>query len=149
NGVRRSEAALRDGDVVRIGESFFILRQEPANLPDTPEPSLLGVSAALKGLRSRIHVVAPSSANMLLLGESGTGKDVTAPLIHKLSQRPGPLVAVNCSAIPDSLAESQLFGHTAGSFTGANKAHKGFFVTAHQGTLFLDEIADLPLRLQA
>lgn len=149
NGVRRDEAALRDGDVIRLGESILMLRHQPAELADASVDSLVGISVPINALRSRIALVAPRSITVLLLGESGTGKEVSAQALHKLSGRSGPFLAVNCSAIPESLAESQLFGHTAGSFTGASKAHKGYFVTADRGTLFLDEVADLPLRLQA
>jgi transcriptional regulator with PAS, ATPase and Fis domain len=84
---------------------------------------------------------------VLLLGESGAGKEVAARALHELSGRRGALVTVNCAAIPETLAESQLFGHTSGAFTGA-RAQPGWFRAAHQGTLFLDEIGELPLGLQ-
>jgi DNA-binding NtrC family response regulator len=83
-----------------------------------------------------------------LLGESGTGKEVVARALHARSDRRGELVAVNCAAIPATLAESQLFGHAAGAFTGAQRASEGWFRSADGGTLFLDEIGDLPLELQ-
>ena len=156
NGVRLSaalrpgEVVLRDGDVLRVGGTLFLFREEPAALwsaPDTPSRTLLGQSPAMRRLRRELAVVAPSLATVLLLGESGTGKEVTARALHELSGVKGPLVAVNCAAIPESLAESQLFGHVAGAFTGA-KEQPGCFRAAHGGTLFLDEVGELPLTLQ-
>ncbi len=93
--------------------------------------------------------VAKSSANIFVCGESGTGKEVVARLIHSESQRTGPFVAINCSAIPENLLESELFGHAKGAFTGAQHSKSGLFEEAQEGTLFLDEIGDLSLSLQA
>jgi DNA-binding NtrC family response regulator len=93
--------------------------------------------------------LAPNGCSVLVHGETGTGKDVVAQLLHELSGRPGPLVRVNCAAIPAELVESELFGHEAGSFTGASMQRKGALELAAGGTLLLDEIADLPLHQQA
>jgi DNA-binding NtrC family response regulator len=95
-----------------------------------------------------IKRVAPSTAPILLGGESGTGKELVARHVHALSHRSGPFVAVNCGAITEHLAESELFGHEAGAFTGASARRAGWFEAANGGTLFLDEIGDLPLNLQ-
>ncbi|RZS58141.1 sigma-54-dependent transcriptional regulator [Sphaerotilus mobilis] len=96
-----------------------------------------------------ISRVAPTDSTVLVTGESGTGKGVTARRLHELSaRREGPFVPVNCAAIPDNLLESELFGHTKGAFTSADKARRGLFVQADHGTLFLDEIGELPLGLQ-
>lgn len=95
-----------------------------------------------------IERLAPSDAPILIRGETGTGKELVARHIHSLSGRKGPFLAVNCSAINDQLAESEFFGHEAGSFTGAVGQRKGWFESAEGGTLFLDEIGDLPLKLQ-
>lgn len=149
NGERVTRRLLNDGDVIRIGSSLLLLRQDADPLSDAEAPQLLGDSPAIRALRHRISEVAPRDATVLLLGESGTGKEVCAQALHRASRRPGCFLAVNCAAIPSELAESQLFGHTAGAFSGARAAHAGFFRTAEQGTLFLDEIGDMPLPLQA
>lgn len=106
-------------------------------------------SSAMANLLQKAKLVAQSDASVLILGESGTGKEVLANAIHKASTRSaGLFVAVNCAAIPEALLESELFGHTKGSFTGAAKNYDGLFKTANHGTLFLDEIGDMPLSLQ-
>lgn len=151
NGHRVSEAVLEDGDVVRIGDSFLIFRLESAAAGasrDTALSSLVGVSPVARALRQRISALATERATVLLLGESGTGKEVAARALHELSRRLGPFVAVNCGALPGALAESLLFGHTAGAYSGAQGAQAGFFRAADRGTLLLDEIGDLPLALQ-
>jgi len=98
----------------------------------------------------KIHQIAPTNAFVLLQGESGTGKTLVSRMVHKLSSRSGQkFVEVNCAAIPDTLIESELFGHVKGAFTGATSDRKGRFQSAHRGTLFLDEISEIPLNLQA
>jgi DNA-binding NtrC family response regulator len=99
-------------------------------------------------LLSLLERTAPSEAPVLIRGETGTGKELIARHIHQLSGRTGPFLAVNCGAISEHLAESELFGHEAGAFTGATTRREGWFEAANNGTLFLDEIGDLPLRLQ-
>ena len=100
-------------------------------------------------LLRRIHLVAPSEANVLIIGETGTGKELIARHVHQLSNRAeGPFIAVNCGALTDSLVESELFGHEKGAFTGAVNSKEGWFEAASGGTLFLDEIGDLPLSTQ-
>jgi DNA-binding NtrC family response regulator len=100
-------------------------------------------------LLERIRMVAPSDANVLIIGETGTGKELIARHVHDLSRRSGrPFVAVNCGAFSESLVESELFGHEKGAFTGAFSAKTGWFEAANGGTLFLDEIGDLPLSIQ-
>ena len=103
----------------------------------------------MKALLALVHRIAPSDATALVIGETGTGKELIARHIHELSDRhAGPFVAVNCAAISESLIESELFGHERGAFTGAVTDRAGWFETAHGGSLFLDEIGDLPLPLQ-
>ena len=99
-------------------------------------------------LLAHLQKVAPSEASVLIIGETGTGKELVARHIHQLSNRPGPFVAVNCGAISEHLAESELFGHEQGAFTGASAKRTGWFEAANGGTLFLDEIGDLPLAMQ-
>ncbi len=100
-------------------------------------------------IENTINSAAPLNIDILLLGETGTGKDTLAQRIHRLSGRRGNFVAVNCAAIPESLAESQLFGVNSGAYTGAVQSRAGFIEAAHQGTLYLDEIDSMPLSLQA
>jgi len=110
---------------------------------------MVGRSAAMKEVFERIKKVAKSDSTVLITGPSGTGKELVANAIHKLSNRgSAPRVSVNCGAIPGELLESELFGHIKGAFTGAISNRKGRFELAHQGTLFLDEIGDMPLLLQ-
>ncbi|MFC6336525.1 AAA domain-containing protein [Pseudomonas sp. CCM 7891] len=100
-------------------------------------------------IEATVNNAAPLNIDILLLGETGTGKDTLAQRIHRLSQRRGSFVAVNCAAIPETLAESQLFGVNSGAYTGAMQSRAGFIETAHLGTLYLDEIDSMPLPLQA
>ena len=102
-----------------------------------------------KALLERMQLIGPSTANVLVTGETGTGKELIARHVHKLSPRAdAPFVAVNCGAFSESLVESELFGHERGSFTGATVARAGWFEAARGGTLFLDEIGDLPFAMQ-
>ncbi|MBL8388276.1 MAG: sigma 54-interacting transcriptional regulator [Hydrogenophaga sp.] len=111
---------------------------------------LIGRSPALLQALSELERVSQSQATVLLLGESGTGKELFARAVHLASgRRDQPFIKVNCSAIPDTLFESELFGHERGAFTGAHSARPGWFEQAHGGTIFLDEIGELPLALQA
>jgi sigma-54-specific transcriptional regulator len=99
--------------------------------------------------RQQLERVAPTGATVLIVGETGTGKELAARRIHELSAVPGPFIAFNCAALSESLVEAELFGHEAGAFTGAQHARAGWFEAANGGTLFLDEIGDMPLSLQA
>jgi len=108
-----------------------------------------GQSQAMQAVRALIEKVAPTKANVLVEGESGTGKELVARSIHEKSLRAqAPFIAVNCGAIPETLIESELFGHAVGAFTGASKARRGFFEAASGGTLLLDEIGELPAHMQ-
>lgn len=110
---------------------------------------MLGNSSAMQQLYDQVGKVAPTEATVLLIGESGTGKELAAQTIHELSlRRKQPFLPVNCGAISPNLIESEMFGHERGSFTGADRQHKGYFERAHGGTLFLDEITEMPIELQ-
>ncbi len=99
-------------------------------------------------IQQQLERIAPSDATVLIIGETGTGKELAARQIHERSRPRGPFVAVNCGAFSESLAEAEFFGHEAAAFTGAQQARPGWFEVAHGGTLFLDEIGDMPLHLQ-
>jgi two-component system nitrogen regulation response regulator NtrX len=112
--------------------------------------NIVGESIPTKALRKQIAIVAPTNSRILIYGESGTGKELVSRNIHFMSNRAtAPFVEVNCAAIPEELIESELFGHTKGSFTGASDAKKGKFELADGGTLFLDEIGDMSFKTQA
>ncbi|MGL4225389.1 MAG: sigma-54-dependent transcriptional regulator [Vibrio sp.] len=110
---------------------------------------IIGKSAQTELLKQHIVQFAPSRASVLIEGESGTGKELVARGLHEASGRQGPFVPINCGAIAPELLESELFGHTAGAFTGAKKSREGLFRVANGGTLFLDEIGEMPLTMQA
>lgn len=112
--------------------------------------AIVGISPQINRLRTNINMVAQSDYAVLISGETGTGKELVAHSVHELSQRSDkPMIYVNCAALPESLAESELFGHVKGAFTGANSHRAGKFELADGGTLFLDEIGELPLLMQA
>ncbi len=117
---------------------------------DISVEGMIGTSAAMKEVYNKIHRVAPTNATVLVLGETGTGKELVARAMHQESPRAAqPLVSVNCAAIPDTLIEAELFGHEKGAFTGAASNREGLVAAADGGTLFLDEIGELPLEAQA
>jgi Nif-specific regulatory protein len=114
-----------------------------------PESSLIGTGNAMRHVYEMISRVAPSDATVLITGESGTGKELAAAEVHRLSRRADqPLIKVNCAALPESIIESELFGHERGAFTGAYSQRKGRFELANKGTIFLDEIGELPPQIQ-
>jgi DNA-binding NtrC family response regulator len=119
-------------------------------LSDDRFHGMLGRSRVMRGLFDQIRQLARAEGPVLVIGESGTGKELVARAVHAQSERAkGPFLAINCAGLPAELLESEFFGHVAGAFTGANRAHKGLFQQADGGTLFLDEIGEMPLPLQA
>ena len=132
----------------RLTTENLILKEELARRRGAPQ--IVGDDAKLKQVSVALHRAAATDTTVLLEGESGTGKELFARTLHALSPRAdGPFVAINCAAIPETLLETELFGHEKGAFTGASARKPGKFELAHHGTLFLDEIGDLPLPLQA
>ncbi len=142
---KRAEAELEALKNRLQAENVYLQEEISHNFDE-----IIGHGPAIKKVLRQIEQVAPTDANVLILGETGTGKELVARAVHKLSSRSErPLVKVNCAALPASLIESELFGHERGAFTGALMRKIGRFELADQGTIFLDEIGDLPLDLQA
>ncbi|KAA0875076.1 sigma-54-dependent transcriptional regulator [Nitrincola tapanii] len=132
----------------QLARENFLLRREVTRYLDADTP-MLGDSSVIQRLEAVITRVAPTPSAVLIEGESGTGKELVARALHQQSGREGPYVPVNCGAISPELLEAELFGHTKGAFTGADRARDGLFTYASGGTLFLDEIGELPLAMQA
>ena len=141
---------LRDRQA-RNGEAAAAPRSaDKGDKPANGEIGIIGSSPAMLELYGKIRKVAPTDSNVLVQGESGTGKELVARALHNLSKRAkAPLISVNCAAIPETLIESELFGHEKGAFTGASASRTGLVEAADGGTLFLDEIGELPLEAQA
>jgi DNA-binding NtrC family response regulator len=146
--VRRLREILSDiSRTSQLPEEILELRQQQAQTGRFR--GIVGQSTAIRQTCGLISRIAPTSASVLISGESGTGKEVVARTVHELSRRrSAPFVAVNCGAISPTLMESELFGHERGSFTGAERRHRGFFERATRGTLYLDEITEMPIELQ-
>jgi DNA-binding NtrC family response regulator len=130
-----------------LARANFVLRREVNNA--FPSSNMIGNSPAIQQVQDVIRRVAKTPSAILIEGESGTGKELAARMLHQLSNRSGPFVPINCGAIAPELLEAELFGHTKGAFTGANKAREGLFNFASGGTLFLDEVGEMPLLMQA
>ena len=129
----------------RLVEEVHFLKEK-----EMKKHNIVGNSAAMAELKEQIRIVAPTNAWVLISGENGTGKELVAHTIHRLSRRSqNPMVEVNCAAIPEELIESELFGHEKGAFTGASTMRKGKFDSAHEGTIFMDEIGDMSLKAQS
>ena len=136
----------RIGELQAVKEEIRLLRQEVAG---QRARRIVGNSPGMKQLIKTIETVGPGDYNVLIQGPSGTGKELVARAVHEASMRAaGPFIAVNCTAIPESLLESELFGHRKGAFTGADRDHHGYFTRAQGGSLFLDDIDDLPAAVQ-
>lgn len=164
NGCRIAECHLEPLDEVRIGDAIlkFVDKQAeeyqkyrldgsmaPGSARAAQNPSSVVGGYRMDSIVADMERIAASELNVLLLGPSGTGKEVVANELHRLSGRPGPLCAINCAAIPANLLESELFGYRRGAFSGADRDKPGLIRAAHRGTLLLDEIGDMPLDAQA
>jgi DNA-binding NtrC family response regulator len=154
-GRRVVREYLHPNNVVRLGDTLLVVDEEPPpdqvappTFLDARVPEIIGESYATSCMRGWLAAAAPTAGSVLLLGPTGSGKEVAARALHRLSERRGPFVAVNCGAIAPELADSELFGHRKGAFTGAHETRPGLLVEAHGGTLFLDEVGDLPPPLQ-
>jgi transcriptional regulator of acetoin/glycerol metabolism len=154
NGRRQEQTVLRRHDVVRVGGWIGIVVVDPGDPGD--EPGLPGnfqhelhLGPTARQIVRPARELAPTGISLVLEGETGTGKERVARAVHRWSGRRGPFVAINCAAIPESIAEAELFGYREGAFTGAQRPSPGHVRAAHGGTLFLDEITDMPLALQA
>jgi DNA-binding NtrC family response regulator len=160
-GTTRAPSVVKDFDqeAARRALSVLLGREEPSRRESVAEnrpeervllPELVGASEPMRELARLIRLVAPRSTTVLIEGETGTGKEVVAQALHRLSERAGkPFAVLNCAAIPEALLEAELFGHTRGAFTGAVQSRTGRIEAAHGGTLFLDEIGEMPMALQA
>jgi DNA-binding NtrC family response regulator len=156
-GVRTRSSRLEPGQLFSLGNTILFVAREPAREPldldaselAAPRPELATFDPELGAALERTARLATSDMPILVLGETGTGKEVVARAIHELSGRPGPFVAVNCAAIAPTLLEAELFGHRRAAFSGALSDRLGHIRTSDHGTLFLDEIAELSLHAQA
>jgi len=137
-------------DKIRGLEEKYIVESSIKEIEEKINTSIPFINNEILAIYKTIHKIAPKDINVLITGESGSGKEIIAKTIHKLSKRSKqPFVAVNCAAIPETLFESEFFGHEKGAFTGAISSKKGKFEIANRGTIFLDEIGEIPLFLQA
>jgi Nif-specific regulatory protein len=145
--LRQEEGERIAGGRVQQGSKDAGSREQGGKI--APGSEIIGTSNAMRGVYEMIAQVAPSDATVLITGESGTGKELIAAELHRLSKRAGAaLIKINCAALPESIIESELFGHEKGAFTGAVKERKGRFELAHRGTIFLDEIGELSPQIQ-
>ena len=140
---------LLPGDVVRTGDTLFVYAPAAAVTLVEAASDLIGESAALVAVRRSIEAVASHKHTVVITGETGTGKEVVARVLHDRSGRAGPFMAVNCGAFAENLLPSDLFGHVRGAFTGAIAEQQGLFRAARGGTVLLDEVVEIPLSLQA
>jgi transcriptional regulator with GAF, ATPase, and Fis domain len=154
NGVRVERARIPQGGTLRLGSTSIEVSYDPETIavelwPHKSFGPLLGRSVVMRRLFARLDKIARTDSSVLVVGETGTGKELVARAIHDASPRKeGPLVVVDCAALPESLIEAELFGHAKGAFTGAAEARAGAIEAADGGTVFLDEIGELPLSVQ-
>lgn len=154
-GSRVSEVTVSVGATFKLGRSFVRIQPQPQPLDVTPSQSrrfgdMVAESLSMRELFAVLELAAASDVTVLLEGETGTGKELAARALHEKSARKsGPFVAIDCGALPETLLESELFGHVKGAFTGAAQSRAGAFARAHGGTIFLDELGTVPLSMQA
>lgn len=148
NGERVTRGRAVFGDVLEIGAVLLLFHRAPAAFSLRKSAAIVGQSAAIARVLDEVDAVARHATTVLVLGETGTGKELVAREIHERSGRAGELIATNCGSLTATLLQSELFGHERGAFSGAATAHRGLFEAAHQGTLLLDEIGDASPELQ-
>jgi len=150
--IQDDRVPLDDNSVIRLGDVLIVYERSSAlavaDPPEVSKEAIFGDAAATRQLRAAVARAAPDPSPVLLIGETGTGKEYVTREVHRLSNREGPMLAINCAALSPQLIESQLFGHVRGAFTGAQTAHEGLFRAADGGSLLLDEIGELPRELQ-
>src|SRR5262249_12666000 len=153
NGRAVTNAPLRLRDVIRLGDWIGVVTALAADAPErwSFEEIIKGYwgGPMLQAALTPARLAAPSDLSIIIQGKTGTGKEGAARAIHDWSKRAGPFVALNCAALPENLAESELFGHQKGAFTDAVRSNPGHLRAANGGTLFLDEVVDLPAAIQA
>jgi DNA-binding NtrC family response regulator len=155
--VNDAVAAIRAGAREYLAKPFDIekmvqlVRQSHHAAESQEDAGVLGVSPVMRRIEEKLHKVAGQKVSVLLAGESGVGKEVAAQMIHGLDPRSqkGSFIAVNCAAVPETMAESEFFGYEKGAFSGAQRSHKGYLERADKGTLFLDEVGELSASMQA
>jgi transcriptional regulator with GAF, ATPase, and Fis domain len=152
SSIAENRHLLKNGAVLQLGDVLLVYEAgRGVSAPPAPEVSrdhIPGEAASIRLVRAAVARAAPDPSPVLLIGETGTGKEWIARELHRLSGRKEGMLAINCSALSPQIIDSQLFGHVRGAFTGANSDHEGLFRAADGGTLFLDEIGELPLELQ-
>jgi len=148
NGTATRERELEPGDTLCIGNVLLLVSRGPESYDEPDHPQLLGTSPALAHLLDAVERCAPGDETVLLIGESGSGKELVARAIHEGSRRKGAYVPLNCGGVPEGVLHSELFGHVRGAFSGAETARRGLVQVAEGGTLFLDEIASAPPGMQ-
>jgi transcriptional regulator with PAS, ATPase and Fis domain len=149
DGERVKSLTVQSPAVVRVGQNVLLVDSAPLDR-EAADPDFIGNTRVLREAVKQVEAVASANLSVLILGETGTGKELLARRLHMKSPRAeGPLVDVNCAALPPELAEASLFGHVRGAFTGALRDAEGYVAAANGGTLFLDEVNELPLAIQA
>jgi transcriptional regulator with GAF, ATPase, and Fis domain len=149
DGMRVERGELRLNQVLRVGDSFLVVDREPLACRDSAlDADVIGEASSFLDACERARVGASAGLRVLLLGESGAGKELLARAVHRWASRSGSFVPLNASVLPVELAESTLFGHLRGSFSGADRDHEGVLQSADGGTVFFDEVAEVPQRVQ-
>jgi len=149
DGTRVESATVSAGQIVGIGGILVLFHLSPERFTPPDHPDMIGRSAGLARALRDVELVAPRDTSVMIVGETGVGKELVAQTLHQASGRQGPLVAVNCAGMQDAMINSELFGHTKGAFTGADAVRRGLVDSARHGTLFLDELSDASPRFQA